>query len=211
MCLVCLSLLIVAHAASQTAASRDDVSPSYLQNCTGFKQGDVNAPMLFNLFLDTALRYMQPEMLQLGLPHYRVDGVLRDMPSRNIPDVFWSILFADDMAIVVPSAGHTQTALQVADDAFSRWGLKLSLKRTKVMAAGCSDPMPAHFSILRGDTETVVCFKYLGSYLAQDGGIGLEVLHRIKAAAFAFHRLRSLWMDRDVKEHVKLRVYQTII
>ena len=151
-------------------------------------------------------------MLQLGLPYfYRVDGVLRDMPSRNIPDVFWSILFADDMAIVMPSAEHMQTALQVADDAFSRWGLELSLKKTKVMAAGCSDHMPAHFSIMRGDIETVVSFKYLGSYLAQDGGIGLEVSHRIKAAAFAFHRLQSLWKDSDVKEQVKLRAYQTII
>ena len=63
--------------------------------------------MLFNLFLDTALRDMQPEMIQSGLPYFhRVDGVLRDMPSRNIPDVCWSILFADDMAIVVPSIEH---------------------------------------------------------------------------------------------------------
>ena len=94
---------------------------------------------------------------------------------------------------------------------FSRWGLELCLKKTKVMAVGHADPVPAHFSILRGNTETVSCFRYLGSYLAQDGSIGLEALHRIKAAALAFHRLQSLGSDRRVKDEVKLRVYQTIV
>ena len=49
-----------------------------------------------------------------------------------------------------------------------------------------------------------------GPYLAQDGSIGLEALHRIKAAV-SFHRLQSLWLDRHVKDEVKLRVYQTIV
>ena len=85
--------------------------------------------------------------------------VLRDKASRYIPVVFWSILFADDMAIVVPSIEHMQTALQVADDTFSRWGLELSLKKTKVMAVGHADPVPAHFSILRGNIETVLLLQ----------------------------------------------------
>ena len=115
------------------------------------------------------------------------------MPSSNNPIVFWSILSADDTTIVVPSAGHVQIALQVGDDAFGRWSLELSLKRTKVMAVGCSNHMPPQVSILPGNIKTEVCFKYLGSNLAQDGGIGLEILHRIKAAAFAFRRLQSLY------------------
>ena len=39
--------------------------------------------MLFNLFLDTVLREMQPELIHTGLAYfYWLDGVLREMPSR---------------------------------------------------------------------------------------------------------------------------------
>ena len=114
------------------------------------------------------------------------------------------------MVIVAPSIEHMQTALQLADDTFSKWGLELSLKKTKIMAVGC-DSVPSHFTLGRGSIETVSCFKYLGSYLHQDGSIGHEVKHRIKAAAFAFHKLQTFWKDSNVKEALKLRVYQTII
>ena len=208
-----LKLLRLLHSQTMCAVKGDHQHvDSWFEVCTGFKQWDVNAPILFILFMDTASRDMQPEMIQSGLPYfYRVDGVLRVMPSRNSPDVFWSILFTDEMAIVVPSIEHMQTALQVADGTFSRWALELSLKKAKVMAVGHADPVPAHFSILRGNIKTFSCFRYLGSYFAQDGSIGLEDSHRIKAAACAFHRLQSLCLDRHVKDEVKLRVYQTIV
>ena len=72
-----------------------------------------------------------------------------------------------------------QIALETADRVFSKWGLEMSFKKTKVMAVGC-DVVPSHFHLERGSIETVFCFKYLGSYLAKDGGVGLEVTHRIR-------------------------------
>ena len=86
----------------------------------------------------------------------------------------------------------------------------MSFKKTKVMAVGC-DVVPSHFHLERGSIETVSCFKYLGSYLAKDGGIGLEVTHRNKAAAYAIHKLKAFWKDAHVQEAVKLKVYQAIV
>ena len=54
-------------------------------------------------------------------------------------------------------------------------------------------------------------FKYLGSYLAADGGIGVEISQRVKAAAFAFHRLKAFWKDKHVQEHVKLKIYKAVV
>ena len=56
---------------------------------------------------------------------------------------------------------------------------------------GC-DVVPRRFKLERGSTETVSCFKYLGSYLKKDGGIGLDVRHRMKAAAYALHKLKGV-------------------
>ena len=207
-----LNMLQLLHSRTECAVKGDNVlTSSWSEVCTGFKQGDVNASMLFNLFLDTVLREMQPELVRTGLAYfYRVDGVLREMPSRNLPDTFWSILFADDMSLVAPSTEQMQIALETADTVFSKWGLEMSFKKTKVMALGC-DVVPSHFHLERGSIETVSCFKYLGSCLAKDGGIGLEVTHRIKAAAYAFHKLKAFWKDAHVKEAVKLKVYQAIV
>ena len=193
-------MLQLLHSRTECAVKGDHVlTSSWFEVCTGFKQGDANAPMLFNLFLDTVLRKMQPELVRTGLAYfYRVDGVLREMPSRNLPDTFWSILFADDMAIEAPSTEQMQIALETADTGFSKWGLEMSFKRMKVMAVGC-DVVPSHFHLEHGSIETVSWFKYLGSYLAKDGGIGLEVMHRIKAAAYAFHKLKAFWKDAHVK------------
>ena len=82
-----------------------------------------------------------------------------------------------------PSTEQMQIALETADTGFSKWGLEMSFKKTKVMAVGC-DVVPGHFHLERGSIETVPCFNYLGSYLAKDGGIGLEVSYRIKSAAY---------------------------
>ena len=167
--------------------------------------------MLFNLFLDTALRDMQPGLMALGVHFlYKADGVLREMPSRNILDIFWATIFADDMALVTPSESAMQQALQLADDTFSKWGLEMSLKKTKVMVVG-SEQTPAAFHLARGHIETVPSFKYLGSYLTNDGSVRLEISQRIKAAGYAFHKLQSLWKDKHVKEAIKVKVYQTVV
>ena len=103
-----------------------------------------------------------------------------------------------------------QIVLETADRVFSKWGLEISFKKTKVMAVGC-DVVPSHFHHERGSIEAVSCFKYLGSYLAKDGGVGLEVTHRIKAAAYAFHKLEAFWKDAHVQVAGKLKVYQAIV
>ena len=102
-----------------------------------------------------------------------------------------------------------QKALAIADQTFSRRGLDLTLKKTKVMVVGVG-LRPMCFVAARGQIEVVSSFKYLGSYMAAYGGIGVEISQRVKATAFAFHRLKAFWKDRHVKEHVKLKVYKAV-
>ena len=159
---------------------------------TGFKQGDVNAPMLFNLFLDTVLRDMQAELEPLGMSFlYRVDGTLREMPSRNLPDSFWSVLVADDMGLVAASEGDMQKALKTADQTFNRWGLELSLKKTKVMVLGV-DVRPTCFAIARGQIEVVSDFKYLGQLLGSRWGHRCGNITASEGGCFRFSQAEGL-------------------
>ena len=149
-----LRIIQLLHSGTQCAVVGDHATEEgWFDVGTGFKQGDVNAPLLFNLFLDTVLRDKQAELEPLRTSFlYRVDGTLREMPSRNLPDSFWSVLFADDMALVAASEGDMQKALEIADQTFSRWGLELSLKKTNVMVLGV-DVRPTGFAIARGQIE----------------------------------------------------------
>lgn len=50
----------------------------------GLKQGDVNAPVLFNLFFDTVIRAMQPLLQQAGVHLlYRIDGNLQECKRKS--------------------------------------------------------------------------------------------------------------------------------
>ena len=103
-----------------------------------------------------------------------------------------------------------QIALETADRVFSKWGLEMRFRKTKVMAVDC-DVVPSHFYIEHGSIETFSCLKFLGSYLAKDGGIGLGFTHRIKAAASAFLKLEAFWKNRHVQEAVKYNMYQAMV
>ena len=50
---------------------------SYFQVFTGFKQGDVNAPLFFNIFLDSIRRYIESKAGKIGSNlTYNIDGHL---------------------------------------------------------------------------------------------------------------------------------------
>ena len=73
---------------------------SWFQVSTGFKQGDVNAPLFFNVFLDSICRYIESKAGELGLRlAYNIDGHLtgRRRPNGSMP--CWCLLYADDMVI----------------------------------------------------------------------------------------------------------------
>ena len=57
---------------------------SWFQVSTGFKQGNVNAPLFFNVFLDSICRYIESKAGELGLRlPYNIDGHLTGRRRPN--------------------------------------------------------------------------------------------------------------------------------
>ena len=178
---------------------------------TGFKQGDVNAPMLFNLFMDTVVRCLLPMLKQSGIRFvYKLDGQLREFKSRNIQDIVWVFMYADDIVIFAESEAQMQAALDLTDETFARWGLEIIIKKTKAMGIGCSEPFPA-FHLARGEIETVDAFKYLGRFASSDATLHREISQRLSNAGHAYHRLDKLWKDNHLALSIKLAVYKTVV
>ena len=74
---------------------------SWFEVNTGFKQGDVNAPMLFNIFIDIVIRSVEPLLKNLGIKvSYRLDGNLRECSNPTGSTLAWLIMYADDIALI---------------------------------------------------------------------------------------------------------------
>ena len=97
-----LQLIKDLHTNTTCAMQADkDKQGSWFQVSTGFKQGDVNAPLLFNIFLDSICRYIEFQADKLGFSlAYNIDGHLtgRRKPNGRMP--CWMLLYADDMVMV---------------------------------------------------------------------------------------------------------------
>ena len=188
---------------------------SWFEVRTGFKQGDVNAPLLFNLFIDTVVRCLEPLLKQSGVTIvYKVDGQMRKSKTRDLQVIAWILMFADDIALITEDEQQMQQAIQLIDATFAEWGLDMSLKKTKVMplqVEALAQHVGDHIDIERGQIEYVSQFKYLGSISSVGLTMHPEIANRLAKAGSAFHRLAKLWGDKFLSRKVKCAVYKTIV
>ena len=70
--------------------------------------------------------------------------------------------------------------LKVLDRACERWGMRISVEKTKILAVG-EQQDPEHPSIMLQDQvlEEVESFPYLGSKVGQSTGVEKEVTERV--------------------------------
>ena len=65
---------------------------------------------------------------------------------------------------------------------------------------------------LNGETlEEVESFKYLGSHIARDGGVGVEVSSRVKEASKCLGGMKSVMRNRYLGMEAKRRLYEGVI
>ena len=176
---------------------------SWFQVSTGFKQGDVNAPLFFNIFLDSICSYVEATAGELGLTlAYNIDGHLtgRRKPNGNMP--FWILLYADDMVIVEKSHVQIQALLATVQQALQDWGMQMSIPKTKYVCYGKGQHSGDHLKPLQ---------------IAQHE-IEHELCHRsdvcmLPSAANAWLKLSRLhvWDDDCISRGIKCTLYKVIV
>ena len=119
---------------------------------------------------------------------YKMGGQLRECKSRNMLDIAWVLMYADDIALITVSETQMKAAMEVVHHTFEQWGLEVSMKKTKVMSVGHASM--ASVQLHRGSIEPVDQFKYLGSISAHDISMQPELTHvqRLCKAGQACHK-----------------------
>ena len=91
------------------------------------------------------------------------------------------VLYADDLALVAETRKELQHMLKVLDKACTRWGMSISISKTKILQVRTGEQQPANEQpiTLQGQTlEEVQSFPYLGSKVDQSGKVKKEIAVR---------------------------------
>ena len=106
-----------------------------------------------------------------------------------------------------------ESAAHKLDDLLRKWGLTLSIVKTKLLVAGDSDADDMRpLRLDGGEVECVTEFKYLGSIVEAKGGIAQEVGEKIAKVSKAFGALREpIFRDSNLSLRTKRKVYKAVV
>eukprot|EP00660_Eupelagonema_oceanica_P009084 gene9084-3526_t len=192
----------------------------------GCRQGCLIAPVLLNLFyaavLDEWRRQAPPDIevrfaLDGGFPHHRTDRRFRAEDRAAVGDA----VYADDTSLFAASWETAKRRFHRYADVVGRFGLVVSFPKTKHMVVGRDDtggfPLAtteAHQDRLGPyvSVERVERFPLLGSVVQSDGGVGVEVAARLRAAGEAWARMRpTCFATRLISPARKYRIFATFV
>ena len=134
-----------------------------MEQWTGFQIGKgvcqdcILSPCLFNLFAEYIMRNAGLDEAQAGIK----------IAGRNINN----LRYADDTILITESEEDVKSLLMKVKEESEKAGLKLNIKKTKIMASG-----PISSWQIDGETmETVRDFIFLGSKITADGDCSHEI------------------------------------
>src|SRR4029450_2942072 len=155
----------------------------------GLHQGSALSPYLFALIMDELTRYIQD-------------------------DIPWCMLFADDIVLVDETREGVNAKLEVWSEALELKGFKISRNKTEYMECNFSKSRRTNEGVVSIENQAVQKsehFRYLGSIIQNEGEIGEDVNHRIKAGWVKWRGASSILCDRRIPLRLKGDFYRTAI
>ncbi|VDO86743.1 unnamed protein product [Heligmosomoides polygyrus] len=116
-----------------------------------------------------------------------MDAITRDL-QKPVP---WSLLYADAVMLANEDKGELERELQAWYDRLERFGLMLNMDGTEL-------------------ARTLV-FKYLGSAVASDGKLMVEVNSRVSGAWSKWCSLTGVLCDKKIPERFKSKIYRAVV
>ena len=185
----------------------------------GLRQGCTMAPTLFNLYSCLVMeRWMEQVRHLEGVGiclRYKLDGKLFRRSTRASEQAYVTdCQFADDAAILASTRHGAEQAIMAYIDVAAKFGLTVSLPKTKLLVTGhgVTEAERAPIAVGGDHIDCVDEFPYLGSAVMSCGRIEAEVDRRIAGASRAFGALRhGVFGDKNLTTITKRKVYQACV
>ena len=105
------------------------------------------------------------------------------------------------------SEEELKSLLMKVKEESEKFGLKLNIQKTKIMASG---PITSR-QIDRGTLETVADFIFLGSKITADGDYSHEIKRRLLLGRKVMTKLDSIFKSRDITLPTKVHLVRAMI
>jgi exonuclease III len=180
----------------QTAVVK--IGEEYSEPCVigrGVRQGCCLSPLLFSLYAE--------EMMNEALEDTE-EGVV--VGGNLLKD----IKFADDQAMIASREEGLQKLMDKVNATAQQYDMRINVKKTKVMKVTREGQGKVNIVIDGQQLEQVSSFKYLGSWITEDGKCELEVRTRIARAKEAFSKRREL-LTKSLSHKIKKKMIKTLV
>ena len=133
-----------------------------------------------------------------------------DEAQAGIKIARWNInnlRYAGDTTLMVESEEELKSLLMKVKEESENAGLKLSIKKTKIMASS-----PIASCRIDGETmETVTDFIFLGSKITADGDYSYEIKRCLLLGRKALTNLESILKSKDISLLTKVHIVKAMI
>ena len=119
-----------------------------------------------------------------------------DVMSGEIRDQApWCMLFADDIVLCCNSRERVERKVELWRRALEDRGLKVSRSKTEYLSF--NDESVGDVTLQGNNMKRVGSFKYLGSIVAENGDLDVEIAHRIQAGWKNWKRCRGFCVTKE--------------
>lgn len=153
----------------------------------GLKQGSVLSPVLFNVVMEVMIRK------------------IREGNGGNIK----TMIFADDIMIWGHNHYEVQNQLNRWNALMKERGLKISAEKSEVIVVGRDSDLENEITLDNVKLKKVDGFKYLGSWITNDGKLDQEISARLESGARFYQSVKHLVWNRDVPKKAKVTMFKT--
>ena len=120
--------------------------------------------------------------------------------GRNINN----LRYADDTTIMAESEEELKSFLKKVKEDSDKFGLKLNIQKTKIMASG---PITSW----QADGEIVSDFIFLGSKITSDGDCSHEIKRRLLLGRKVMTNLDNILKSRDITLPIKILLVKAMV
>lgn len=172
------------------------------QMYTGLKQGDSLSPLLFIIMMDRILKNTRGKTGETTIGY------------RNLtPTKLNSLMYADDIVLIADSKRKMQATLNVWTKELKQLNMDVNIGKSKLMIINDRSLTQEERTITcnHQKLEVVTVYEYLGSVIANDGKLDLEIAKRKQKATNIYHALnKTILSKKEIDIQTKTKVYNTV-
>ena len=192
----------------------------------GFRQGGAESCMLFNFWMDSIIRIIQYKISQkfprgTGIAHsYNISNEctnrrqVDESGPRNGNATTDFILYADDLFVPATSKNELQGVIEIINDTFLDFGMKLSESKTKTMSWNTNSEVKSSKSLIRindKNIENVNDFRYLGHWITDCEVNEKYLQQQINSAYAKWHEFKDVFKDKSIYLFTRVKMAESMI